>query len=71
MQKKDFWTLVVCNFVTVILLIEHLCSMDLALEFMIGWQMLNMIIHIHILRDYVRFTVIEEEIDYNDQVCKY
>ncbi len=66
MQKKDFWTLVVCNLATVVLLIEHLCGMNLALEFMIGWQMLNMIIHIHILRDYVRLTVVEEEIEEYD-----
>ena len=71
MQKKDFWTLVVCNLVTVILIIEHFCGMDLALEFMIGWQILNMIIHIYVLRDYARPTITIEEIDEDDQVCEY
>ena len=71
MRKKDFLALMGCNLGTVILLIEHLCGMDLALEFMIGWQILNMIIHIYVLRDYARPTITIEEIDEDDQVCEY
>lgn len=71
MQKKDFFMLMGCNLVTVVLLIEHLCGMDLALEFMIGWQMLNMIIHFFVLRDYARPIITVEEIDEDDQDCKY
>ena len=71
MQKKDFLMLMGGNLVTIILLIEHLCGMDLALEFMIGWQILNMIVHAYILRDYARPIIITEEIDEDDQVCEY
>ena len=65
MRKKDFWTLVVCNLVTVILLTEHLCGIDLALECMIVWQILNMMLHIYILRDYAQITIFTEEIEDN------
>ena len=66
MQKKDFLMLMLCNLTTVGLLIEHLCGMNLALEFMIVWQMLNMIIHFCILRDYAKPIIIEEEIEEHD-----
>lgn len=61
MNKKDFWTLVACNFVTLILLVEHLCGLDIALECMCLWTALSMIIHIYILRDYARLSVVVEE----------
>lgn len=53
MNKKDFFTLMACNLTTLILLIEHFCGMDLALEYMCVWTAISMIIHIFILRDYV------------------
>lgn len=53
MNKKDFWTLLVCNFGTLVLLLEHLSGMELALECMCVWTAISMLIHIHILRDYV------------------
>lgn len=61
MNKKDFWTLMACNFVTLILLVEHLCGLDIALECMCLWTALSMTIHIYILRDYVRLSVVVEE----------
>lgn len=61
MNKKAFWTLMACNFVTLILLVEHLCGLDIALECMCLWTALSMIIHIYILRDYVRLSVVVEE----------
>jgi hypothetical protein len=53
MNKKDFFTLMACNLTTLILLIEHFCGMDLALECMCVWTVISMIIHIFVLRDYV------------------
>lgn len=61
MNKKDFWTLMACNFTTLLLLVEHLCGMDLALECMCIWTMVSMLIHIHILKDYVRVHVFVED----------
>ena len=61
MNKKDFWTLMACNLTTLILLVEHFCGMDMALECMCVWTMVSMLIHIHILRDYVRLSVVVEE----------
>lgn len=61
MNKKDFWTLMACNLATLILLVEHFCGMDLALECMCVWTAVSMLIHIHILRDYVRLSVVVEE----------
>lgn len=57
MNKKDFWTLIGCNLTTGILLIEHLCGLDKALECMIFWTIISMLIHIHILKDYIRLAV--------------
>lgn len=61
MNKKDFWTLVVCNFVAIILLIEHLCGLEIALECLCAWMCISMLIHIYILRDYVRLAIVIEE----------
>jgi hypothetical protein len=61
MNKKDFLTLMVCNFGTLVLLIEHLCGLEIALECMCVWTIVSMIIHIYILRDYVRLSVVIEE----------
>jgi hypothetical protein len=56
MSKKDFWTLMFCNLVTVTLLIEHLCGLCLALEIMCIWTSISILAHISILRDYVKVS---------------
>ena len=62
MNKKDFWTLMGCNFVTLTLLIEHLCGLDIALECLCVCTVISLIIHLYIFRDYVRFAIsIKEE----------
>ena len=61
MNKKDFWSLMACNLITVVLLIEHLCGLEKALECMALWTIVSMIIHIYILRDYVRLSITTEE----------
>jgi hypothetical protein len=62
MNKKDFWTLIACNFGTLILLIEHLCGLEIALTCMCVWTIVSMIIHICILKDYIfTFGFVEED----------
>jgi hypothetical protein len=61
MNKKDFWTLIIFNFVTLVLLIEHLCGLQLALPFMCVWTIMSLIVHICVLKDYVFTVTIEEE----------
>ena len=53
MRKKDFWILMACNLGTLILLIEHLCGLELALLTMCIWTAISMVIHICILKDYI------------------
>ena len=62
MNKKDFWTLMACNLGTVLLLIEHLCGLEKALECMALWTIISMFVHIHILIDYVRLAITIEEV---------
>lgn len=54
MNKKDFITMFVCNIIVALLLIEHLCGVDLALECMCIWGIVASIVNICILRNYVR-----------------
>jgi hypothetical protein len=62
MDKKDFWSLMFCNLVTVTLLIEHLCGLCLALELMCIWSTISILIHISIIRNYIKLiTIIEED----------
>jgi hypothetical protein len=61
MNKRDFWILVVCNITVLALLIEHLCGLDLALWCMCICGVISAIIHIYILRDYVKIYIVEEE----------
>ena len=61
MNKKDFWTLMVCNITVVVLLIEHLCGLSLALELMCFCAIISAIVHICILRDYVKIYITTEE----------
>lgn len=56
MNKKDFWSLMACNFTTVLLLVEHLSGLEKALECMIIWTIISLLIHIHILKDYVHLN---------------
>ena len=70
MNKKDFWTLVLCNLVTVTLLIECLFGLCLSLECLCIWTLISLLIHIAILRDYIRVTIEVEDIvedEYNEK----
>ena len=60
MNKKDFWTCMIFNIVSAILFIEHLAGLELAFEFFIGCIIISLIVHIFILRDYIRIKVVEE-----------
>lgn len=53
MRKKDFWTLVLFNLGTLVLLLEHLAGLRFALELMCYWTVVSMIVHIWILKDYI------------------
>ena len=59
MNKKDFWTLMIFNIVTVVLAIEHWCGLNLAFEIMLGWTFINLIAHICVLSDYIKVAVEE------------
>ena len=52
-NKKNFINSFAMNGVVIILLIEHLCGVELALEFMHIWAIFSIIVHINILRDYL------------------
>lgn len=53
MNKKDFWSLMACDFVSLVLLIEHLCGLEAAVWCLYGWTVISLTIHINIWRDYV------------------
>ena len=55
-NKKNFITSFVMNGVILILLIEHLCGLELALESMHLWICVSILVHAHILRDYIHIT---------------
>lgn len=61
MNKKDFWTLIISDLAVVILLIEHLCGLALALELMCVGAIIATIVHIYILRDYIKVYITTEE----------
>ena len=61
MNKKDFRTLITFNLVTLILLVEHWCGLELALAFMCVWTIISLVVHIWVLKDYVFTVTIEEE----------
>lgn len=52
-NKKNFLNSFVLNCVVIILLIEHLCGVELALEFLYVWLGISVLVHINILRDYI------------------
>lgn len=62
MNKKDFWTIIICNLVVLILLIEYLCGLDVAFECMVVWTVISLLVHIYILKDYVRLSITTEEV---------
>lgn len=62
MNKKDFWTMLGFDFTVFVLLIEHIAGLELAFELMIATTIISLLVHIHILKDYVRLAIsIEEE----------
>ena len=61
MNKKDFWTLMFCDIAVLIIFVEHLCGLELALECMCFTAIVSCIVHICILRDYVRICITTEE----------
>jgi hypothetical protein len=61
MNKKDFLTLIIFDFVALIMLIEHWCGLELALSFMCVWTAVSMLVHILVLKDYIFTITIKEE----------
>ena len=61
MNKKDLWTMLIPDIAVAILLIEHLCGLELALELMCICAIISAIVHICILRDYVKVYITTEE----------
>lgn len=62
MRKKDFWTLLICNLVTLGLLIEYLSGLEVALTCLLVWIVASMIIHICVLKDYIfTFGFVKED----------
>ncbi len=53
MNKKDFWTLMFFDLISVLLIIECWCGLELALQCMCGWVIATLIAHIRILKNYV------------------
>lgn len=53
MNKKDFCMLMLFDFGSFVLLIEHLFGLDLAFGIFSIWTIISMLVHIYILRDYV------------------
>lgn len=62
MNKKDFWTLMLFNLASLILLIEHLCGLELAIWVLCIWTIISLIVHICILKDYIfTFGFVKED----------
>lgn len=62
MNKKDFWTLMFFDFISVLLIIECWCGLKLAAICMCGWFMLSLVVHICILKDYViSYSFVQED----------
>lgn len=63
MNKKDFWTLIICCIGSFVLLVEHLCGLQLALPILCVWSIFSLIILIvTILRNYKPITITTEEV---------
>ena len=62
MDKKDFWTLIICGAVSFILLVEHLCGLRLALPILCAWSIFSLItLAVTILRNYKPITITVDE----------
>jgi uncharacterized membrane protein YhaH (DUF805 family) len=61
MNKKDFWFLMLCNLVTVTLLVENLFGLCLSIECLCIWTIISLLVHISVLRDYIKVAVEVEE----------
>ena len=61
MNKKDFLTLMMFDLTSLILLIEHLCGLELAIWCLGFWTIISLIVHICIFRDYVVTNVFIRE----------
>ena len=62
MNKKDFWTLLIMDIVSIILLIECWCSLDIAVCCLCAWSIISAIVHICVLKDYVvTFGFVKED----------
>ena len=62
MNKKDFWTLIICCAVSFMLLVEHLCGLQLALPILCGWSIFSLIIlTVTILRNCKPITITVDE----------
>ena len=62
MAKKDFWTLIICGAVSFILLVEHLCGLQLALPILCAWSIFSLItLAVTILRNYKPITITVDE----------
>jgi hypothetical protein len=68
MNKKDFLSLMFCDLVAVILLIEHYCKLDLAIWCLGGWTIASLLIHINILWKYIKPVITFEEDCYNESL---
>ena len=53
MNKKDFWTLMLCNIVSAILLVESFCGLEAAFYTLCIWSVISAVTHICVLRNYV------------------
>ena len=62
MNKKDFWTLLIMNITSIILLIECWCGLELALWCLCAWTIISMVVHICVLKDYIfTFEFVKED----------
>jgi hypothetical protein len=60
MNKKDFRILCVFNAVSLALLIEHRCGLELALPLLCVWTAISLVAHVMILKNYIGTAVAEE-----------
>ena len=61
MNKKDFWTLMIMNITSLILLVECFCGLDIAVCYLCVWSIISLVTHICVLKDYVFIPVFVRE----------
>ena len=54
MNKKDFLTLLVCNLASAVLLFEFVIGLEAALNCLMVWVAISLVVHICVLWDYVK-----------------